>query len=166
MKLRRMKHTPAMLALALLPTLALAAPPSTKLQPGLWQFHYQSSVDMAGRTIPPMSQSAEQCIKDTEPDKLPLMPKLPANIQCTAPQMQTSDKGYHVTMSCTANEPNGMTTRLNEDFMISPSNDGSQISFDGTVHQSIVGAPVPIPAALVKISAQGQRIGLCPVPKH
>ena len=84
MKLRRMKHTPAMLALALLPTLALAAPPSTKLQPGLWQFHYQSSVDMAGRTIPPMSQSAEQCIKDTEPDKLPLMPKLPANIQCTA----------------------------------------------------------------------------------
>ena len=32
------------LALAALPALALANPPSTQLQPGLWQFHYTSTV--------------------------------------------------------------------------------------------------------------------------
>ena len=154
------------LALAALPALALASPPSTRLQPGLWQFHYHSSVEMAGRAVPSMNQSAQQCIKDTDPAKLPLMPKLPPNIKCTPPTLQTSDKGYHVTMACTASEPNGMVTQLNEDFMIAPSADGSQISFDGTVHQRITGSPMPIPAALVKISAMGHRIGLCPAPTH
>ena len=52
MKLRRMKHTPAMLALALLPTLALAAPPSTKLQPGLWQFHNPRWTWLGARSRP------------------------------------------------------------------------------------------------------------------
>ena len=154
------------LALASLPLLALANPPSTHLQPGLWQFHYHSTVEMAGRTIPSMNQSAQQCIKDTNPAKLPLMPKLPPNITCTAPTLQTSNKGYHVTMACTASEPNGMVTHLNEDFMIAPSADGSQIRFDGTVHQRITGSPMPIPAALVKISAVGHRIGLCPASMH
>ncbi len=154
------------LALAALPALALANPPSTHLQPGLWQFHYHSSVEMAGRALPSMNQSAQQCIKDTDPAKLPLMPKLPANIKCTPPTLQTSDKGYHVTMACTASEPNGMVTQLNEDFMIAPSADGSRIRFDGTVHQRITGSPMPIPAALVKISALGHRIGLCPASMH
>jgi hypothetical protein len=161
-----MKHSLALLALAMLPALAVATPPPTQLQPGLWQFHYQSSVDMAGRTIPPMHQSTQQCIKDTNPAKLPLMPALPANIKCSAPALQSSDKGYHVTLSCTASEPNGMVSKLDEDFMISPSDDGSQIAFNGTVHQTITGAPMPIPAALVKISAQGHRIGICPAPLH
>ena len=154
------------LALAALPALALANPSSTHLQPGLWQFHYHSTMEMAGHTVPAMNQSAQQCIKDTNPAKLPLMPKLPANITCTPPTLQTSNKGYHVTMSCTASEPNGMVTQLNEDFMIAPSDGGSQISFDGTVHQRITGSPMPIPAALVKISAMGHRIGLCLAPTH
>lgn len=150
------------LVLAALPALALATPPSTHLQPGLWQFHYHSQVTMDGHAVPAMNQSAQQCIKDTDPAKLPLMPKLPANIKCTAPTLQTSNIGYHVTMSCTATEPNNMVTHLHESFEISPSDDGSQIRFDGTVHQRITGAPMPIPAALVNISAQGHRIGQCP----
>ena len=166
MKCRRMKPTLALLALISLPALALANPPPTRLQPGLWQFHYTSTVEMAGHAVPAMNQSAQQCIKDTNPAKLPLMPKLPSNIKCTAPTLQTSDKGYHVTMACTASEPNGMVTQLDEDFMIAPSDDGSQIRFDGTVHQRITGSSMPIPAALVKISAQGQRIGLCLAAKH
>lgn len=166
MKSRRMKHSLALLALAMLPALAVATPPPTRLQPGLWQFHYHSQVTMAGHSVPPMDKTAKQCIKDADPAKLPLMPALPANIKCTAPAMQTGDKGYHVTLSCTASEPNGMVSKLNEDFMISPSDDGSQIAFNGTVHQTITGAPMPIPAALVKISAQGHRIGICPAPLH
>ena len=154
------------LALAALPALALANPPSTHLQPGLWQFHYTSTVRMVGLPVRAIDQSSKTCIKDTDPAKLPLMPKLPANIKCTPPTLQTSDKGYHVTMACTASEPNGMVTQLNEDFMIAPSADGSQISFDGTVHQRITGSPMPIPAALVKITALGHRIGLCPASMH
>lgn len=166
MKCRRMKPTLALLALISLPALALANPPPTRLQPGLWQFHYRSTTEMEGHAIPAVNESTKQCIKDTNPAKLPLLPKLPANIKCTAPSLQTSDKGYHVTMACTASEPNGMVTQLDEDFMIAPSDDGSQIRFDGTVHQRITGSPMPIPAALVKISAQGQRIGLCLAAKH
>ena len=166
MKCRRMKPTLALLALVSLPALALANPPPTRLQPGLWQFHYTSTVEMAGHAVPAMNQSAQQCIKDTNPAKLPLMPKLPANIHCSAPQMQTTAVNYNVRMSCTASEPNGMVTQLDEDFMIAPSDDGSQIRFDGTVHQRITGSSMPIPAALVKISAQGQRIGLCLAAKH
>ncbi|MHB1616134.1 MAG: DUF3617 domain-containing protein [Metallibacterium sp.] len=166
MKIRHIDLRLSALALALLPALVLANPPPTKLQPGLWQFRYHSAVDMAGRTIPPMNQTAQQCIKETDPAKLPLMPALPANIKCTAPDMQTSGKGYHVTMSCTASEANGMVSKLREDFMISPSHDGSQIAFYGTVQQTITGAPVSIPAASVKISAQGHRIGICPAPKR
>jgi len=160
------RHPILCLALATLPALALANPPSTHLQPGLWQFHYHSTVQMAGRMLPAMNQSAQQCIKDTDPDKLPLMPKPPANIKCTPPTLQTSSRGYHVTLSCTASEPNGMVTQMDEDFMIAPSAGGSQISFDGTVHQHITGAPVPMPAVLVKISATGHRIGLCPASMH
>ena len=166
MKVRRAKPHLALFALALLPALALATPAPTKLQPGLWQFHYHSQVAMAGHSVPPMDKTSRQCIKETDPTKLPLMPTLPANIKCTAPDMQSSDKGYHVTMSCTASEPHGMVSELDENFMISPNHDGSQIAFNGTVQQTITGAPVPIPAALVKISAQGHRIGTCPAPKH
>ncbi len=154
------------LALAALPALALANPPSTQLQPGLWQFHYTSTVHMVGLPVRAIDQTSKTCIKETDPAKLPLMPKLPANIKCTAPTLQTSAKGYHVTMSCTASEPDNMVTHLDEDFMISPSDDGSQIRFDGTVHQHITGSPMPIPAALVNISAQGHRVGLCPASMH
>ncbi len=154
------------LVLAATSTLALANQASTHLQPGLWRFHYHSTVQMDGRTIPSMNQSAQQCITDTDPAKLPLMPKLPPNIHCTAPTLQTSTKGYHVTMSCTASEPNGMVSQLGEDFMIAPSDDGNQISFDGTVHQRITGSAMPIPAALVKISATGHHVGLCPASAH
>lgn len=164
MQSRHMKHHLALLALGLLPALAVATPPPTRLQPGLWQFHYRSSVNMAGRTIPSMNRSAQQCIKDTNLAKLPLMPALPANIKCSAPTLQSSDPGYHVTLSCSAHEPHGMVSTLDEDFLIVPSDAGSRIAFTGTVHQTTTGAPVPIPAALVKISAQGHRIGICPGP--
>ncbi len=154
-----------LLALIPLASIALAAPPPTRLNPGQWHFTYHSTVAMAGRAIPPTSETVTRCIKDTDPDKLPLMPKLPSNIQCTAPALQTSAQGYHVTMSCTASEPNGMHSQIDEDFMILPGKDGNSITLDGTTHQRITGAPVPIPAALVKITAQGQRIGACPVGK-
>ena len=166
MKFRR-TNTVALLALTMLPALALANPPPvTRLQPGLWQFHYTSTVQMTGAPVRAIDQTSRTCIKDTDPAKLPLMPKLPANIQCTAPTLQTTAKGYHVTMSCTASEAEGMVTHLDEDFMISPGDDGSQMRFDGTVHQRITGAPMPIPAALVKITAVGHRIGLCPATGH
>ena len=149
------------LSVALLPALAQAAPPSTRLQPGLWMFHYTSTVRMFAGAVQTIHQSARECIKSTSPAKVPLMAKLPPNIHCTAPALQVLAKGYHVTMACTASEPNGMVTHLDEDFRITPGNDGSQISFAGVVHQHITGAPVDIPAATVKISAQGHRIGLC-----
>ena len=151
----------AALALALLPAIARATPPSTKLQPGLWMFHYTSTVQMFAGAARTIHQTARECIKDTNPAKVPLMAKLPPNIHCTAPALQVIAHGYHVTMVCTASEPNGMVTHLAEDFVITPGNDGSQISFAGTVHQRITGAPVSIPAATVHISAQGHRIGLC-----
>ena len=151
----------AALALALLPAIARATPPSTQLQPGLWMFHYTSTVQMFAGAARTIHQTARECIKDTNPAKVPLMAKLPPNIHCTAPALQVIAQGYHVTMACTASEPNGMVTHLAEDFVITPGNDGSQISFAGTVHQRITGAPVAIPAAAVHISAQGHRIGLC-----
>ena len=166
MKCCHMKSTVALLALISLPVLAWANPPPTRLQPGLWQFHYRSTTEMEGRVIPAIHQSARKCIKDTNPAKLPLMPKLPANIKCTAPTLQTSDKGYHVTMACTASVPNGMVTQMNEVFWIAPSNKGSQITIDGTVHQRIMGSPVPIPPVLVKISATGHRVGVCKAAKY
>ena len=151
----------AALALALLPAIAKATPPSTQLQPGLWMFHYTSTVQMFAGAARTIHQTARECIRDTNPAKVPLMAKLPPNIHCTAPALQVIAQGYHVTMACTASEPNGMVTHLAEDFVITPGNDGSQISFAGTVHQRITGAPVSIPAATVHISAQGHRIGLC-----
>lgn len=154
------------LALAAPSALALANPPSTHLQPGLWHFRYHSTVQMDGHTVPSTNLSAQRCLKDTDPAKLPLMPKLPPNIQCTAPTLRTSAKDYHVTMSCTASEPNGMVSHLDEDFAITPSDDGNQISFDGTVHQRITGSSMPIPAALVKISATGRHVGQCPASPH
>ena len=151
----------AALALALLPAIARATPPSTKLQPGLWMFHYTSTVQMFAGAVRTIHQTSRECIKNTNPAKIPLMAKLPPNIQCTAPALQIIAKGYHVTMACTASEPNGMVTHLDEDFVITPGSGGSQISFAGTVHQRITGAPVSIPATTVHISAQGHRIGLC-----
>ena len=166
MKCRHMKSALALLSLISLPALALVNPVPTRLQPGLWQFHYRSTTEMEGHAIPAIDHSAQQCIKDTDPAKLPLMPKLPANIKCTAPTLRTSAEGYHVTMACTASEPNGMVTPMDEVFMIAPSHNGSQITIDGTVHQRITGSPVPIPPVLVKISATGHRIGTCLAAKH
>ncbi len=159
-----MKRT-LLLALIPLAPIALAAPPSTRLNPGQWRFAYHSAVTMAGRAIPRTSETTTQCIKTTDPAKLPLMPKLPSNIQCTKPALQTNAQGYHLTMSCAATEPNGMHSQLDEDFLILPGKDGNSINLDGTVHQHITGAPVPIPAALVKITAEGHRIGACPAGK-
>ena len=160
MKCRHMKSALALLGLISLPALALVNPVPTRLQPGLWQFHYRSTTEMEGHAIPAIDHSAQQCIKDTDPAKLP------ANIKCTAPTLRTSAKGYHVTMACTASEPNGMVTQMDEVFMIAPNHDGSQITIDGTVHQRITGSPVPIPPVLVKISATGHRIGTCLAAKH
>ena len=156
----------ASLALALLPALAMATPPSTQLQPGLWKFRYTSTVTMFGGATRTINQNSRECIKSSNPAKVPLMAKLPPNIHCTTPAMQVIAKGYHVTMACTASEPNGMVTHLDEDFRITPGSDGSQISFAGVVHQRITGAPVAIPAATVHISAQGHRIGVCQGLKH
>ncbi len=166
MNSRHMKSALALLTLISLSGLALATPPTTRLQPGSWEFHYRSTVQTSGHTMPTIDQSAQQCIRDTDPTKLPLMPKLPANIKCTAPTLRTSHKGYHVTMVCTATEPNGMLTRMAESFMIAPSDDGSQVTIDGTVHQRITGSPVPIPPVLVKISVAGHRTGLCLTATH
>lgn len=166
MKFRHMKSTLAVLAVISLPALAVTSAPPTRLQPGLWQFHYQSMTDMGGHAIPGINQSTQKCIRDTNPAKLPLMPKLPGNIKCTAPILQTVSGGYHVTMACTASEPNGLVTQMDEVFTIAPSADGSQITIDGTVHQHITGSPVPIPPVLVTVSATGHRIGTCFAAKH
>ena len=166
MKSRFRTLAAASLALALLPALARAAPPSMKLQPGLWIFHYTSAVQMLAGAVQTINQSSRECIKSSNPAKVPLMAKLPPNIHCTAPTLQVIAKGYHVAMACTASEPNGMITHLDEAFRITPGNDGSQISFAGVVHQRVTGAPVPIPAATVHISAQGHRVGLCLGSKH
>ena len=165
MKSRHQNLASALLVLALLSALARATPPSTKLQPGLWLFHYTSTVQMFAVGTRTINQTSRECIKNANPAKIPLMAKLPPNIQCTAPALEVIAKGYHVTMACAASEPNGMVTHLDEDFVIMPGNGGSQISLAGTVHQRITGAPVSIPAATVHISAQGHRIGLCLGPK-
>ena len=65
------------LSVALLPALAQAAPPSTRLQPGLWMFHYTSTVRMFDGAVQTIHQSARECIKSTNPAKVPLMAKLP-----------------------------------------------------------------------------------------
>lgn len=166
MNSRTMKPALALLAFISLPGLALATPPKTRLQPGSWEFHYRSTVQTSGHTMPTIDQSAQQCIKDTSPTKLPLMPKPPANIKCTAPILRTRGKAYHVTMVCTATEPDGMLTRMAESFMIAPSDDGGRVTIDGTVHQRITGSPVPIPPVLVKISVAGHRTGKCLATTH
>ncbi|MGC8518988.1 MAG: DUF3617 domain-containing protein [Steroidobacteraceae bacterium] len=153
--------------LALLPALAAAnPPPPTRLQPGLWEFHYHSQVTMSGRSIPPMSLSAKRCITGSALAQLPLMPKPPGNIKCTAPRLTTSASGYSVRMSCTASEPDGMVSELDEHFLILPAASGKRIRFKGTVHQKVTGSPVPIPAALVHIDATGQRLGTCSAAKR
>lgn len=166
MNRRHMKSTLALLALSSLPALALTSPPATRMEPGLWQFHYQSTTEMDGHVIPTISRTTRKCIRNTNPATLPLMPKVPANVKCSTPTLQTIDKGYHVTMACTASESNGMVTQLDEAFMITPRDGGSQISIDGTVHQRITGSPMPIPPVLVKISATGRRIGMCRTAKE
>lgn len=165
MKSRYLRFAAVLLALALLPALAMASPPSTRLKRGLWIFHYQSTVQMYGKAMT-THQSTRECIKNSNPGKMQWMRKMPPNIKCTAPTLQIIGKGYHVTMSCTANEPNGMVTHMNEDFLMTLRDSGSQMSYTGTVHQRITGTPVPIPATQVKISAQGHRLGPCAAPKH
>jgi len=156
-----MKTAVGITALLLVPALALAAP-STRMQPGLWKFDYHTSVEMGGRKMPVEASSVQRCITETNPEKLPLMPKLPANIHCSAPQMQTTAVNYNVRMSCTASEPNGMLTNLDEDFFITPGPHGDTLQIKGTVHERITGGPIPLPSALTHIEADGRRLGACP----
>lgn len=160
-----MKFRAMPIVLALFPLAALAAPAPAGLQTGLWQFQYHTTAEMEGHAMPAMDKTGEHCVTEADPAKLPLMPTLPPNVQCTSPQLQSSDKGYHVTMSCTAAVAHGMVSQLDEDFMISPADDGNRLAIEGTVHQRITGSPVPIPAAIVKISAHAHRIGACPAGK-
>ena len=165
MKAGRLKILCAPLALLLPPASSTAASPPPTLKPGLWAFHYTSTVQMLAGAVRTRNQTSRECIKDTNPARIPLMAKLPPNIRCAAPALQVIAKGYHVTMACTAREPNGMIAHMDENFVIMPGNGGSQISLAGTVHERITGAPVSIPATMVRISAQGHRTGSCPGPK-
>lgn len=156
-----MKIRMSPVVLAMLPALALAQPPATRLQPGLWRFHYRTEVYMPSRSIPPQASTVQRCIANTDPQKLPLLPKLPGNIRCTPPQLQTSASNYHVTMSCTASEAGGMVSKMDEDFVITPGPHGDSMRFSGTVHQRITGMPVAIPPVTSHIRADGRRVGPC-----
>jgi hypothetical protein len=156
-----------LVGLIALPAMASAGgPPPARLRPGLWQFHYHSTTEMNGHALPGTRQSVRQCVKNTDPAKIPLLPHLPPNIKCTAPALTVTAAGYQVRLSCTAAESNGMVSRLEEEFQIMPSKDGDRMTLAGTVHQAIVGGPVAIPPVRVQIVARGQRIGVCPVPAH
>lgn len=147
-------------ALLLTPALAQAAPPP-QIQSGLWRFDYRSSVAMSGQQLPAQASSAQRCLTGTGPGKLPLMPKLPPNVHCTAPQMQGSSASYKVRLSCTADAPNGMVIATNGDFLITPSLRGDTMRFHGILQERIAGGPIPLPPALVTITADGRRIGAC-----
>lgn len=165
MRIRHFTTAIVPLTFAVLPALAMAGPPATHMTPGLWTFHYQSTVNVYGRVMT-THQSSRECVKDGNPAKMQWMRKMPANIKCTAPTLQVVGKGYHVTMSCTANEPNGMVTHMNEDFLMTLLDNGDQMNYTGTVDQHITGTPVPIPATHVNLSAHGKRLGPCLAPKR
>jgi hypothetical protein len=146
-------------ALLLMPLVAMAAPP-LHLQKGEWSYHGTTTINsgpMAGRTL---KRDWKQCVVHADrPPKMTPHPRT-GQVSCTAPTMTTSKTSYRTTMSCTS-KVRGMTMKLDEDYTFTPADDGASVNIKGTVHQTISGAPVAMPAIDMHTTVTGKRTGAC-----
>ena len=89
----------------LLPALAIHAtdaPPSPQLQKGEWKYHAvieYGSAAMARRTVQRDWRVCTEGDKSTVPAMLPKPAK--GDTTCTPPTLQSTDKSFHTTMTCT-----------------------------------------------------------------
>ncbi|WP_449427443.1 DUF3617 family protein [Rhodanobacter umsongensis] len=148
----------------LLPALAIHAtdaPPSPQLQKGEWKYHAvieYGSAAMARRTVQRDWRVCTEGDKSTVPAMLPKPAK--GDTTCTPPTLQSTDKSFHTTMTCTT-LAQGMNSKVSQDIVFTPGDAGRSVAIHGKVHQELSGLPVAVPPVDMSIQTTGKLVGQC-----
>lgn len=141
---------------------AATPPPSMHLQKGQWSYHSEvhiTSGALAGRTI---KKDWKVCVKDNQSAAKALMPHTKnGDTTCSKPTMSHDGHSYHTTMACTT-KARGITSKLKEDFVLTPGAKGATFKAHGKVNQQLL-IPSMAPRNMhMTMDINGKRIGTCP----
>ena len=151
-----------LLGLAVMASLADAHAATPTLQPGEWHYHadihYRSGVMAAGD----LHKNWSVCVTTSDAQLPTAMPAAPG-VQCDKPTLTAVGKVFRSTMTCTVQGQAGMTSTMRENFLITPADERTRVTIDGTVQQTISGLPVAVPDSLIDVHTTGVRTGDCAV---
>jgi len=141
---------------------AATAPPATHLQKGEWTYHSVvrfTSGPMAGRTI---HKDTRVCVKSDRTAAHALMPHAGAgDTTCSRPTLSYDAKSYHTAIRCVTRS-HGMTSRIQEDFILRAGDKGTTFQAHGKVDQQLMIQSMPARKMHMSVEVDARRTGTCP----